>query len=385
MKTTTIFTCTLILGFAAATTRGQPSNLMHRYSFIRDASDSVGTAHGIAQPGATFSNGAVVLDGVSGCVDLPNDLVSGYTSVTFEAWVTDNGSGGWARIYDFGNSSSGQGGQGEGTQYMFLSLPSGLGNLRGAYTITGSGSGEQIVEWSGGRPTVGKEAHIVWTSDATSGVARLYVNALQVGVNSNMTLTPALIGPTSNDWLGKSQFSADPFFKGAIDEFRVYSIALSSTDVLQDYQNGPDIVGNGPAFFFTQPQNQWATEGQTVTFTAVVDGSPPFTYQWRFNGTNLIDGTRTWGATNSVLTISGVQTGDVGNYSLVASNPRGTATSSNAMLILPHVSDGLINRYSFTVDASDSVGHADGTLMNGASITNGKALLNGAGAYVHCH
>jgi len=46
-------------------------------------------------------------------------------------------------------------------------------------------------------------------------------------------------------------------------------------------------------------------------------------------------------------------------------------------LILP-ASASLTHRYSFTTDASDSVGGATGTLMNGATISGGAVSLSGA-------
>jgi hypothetical protein len=218
--------------------------LIHRYSFANDANDSVGTANGTLAGGASVAGGQVMLDGSSGYVDLPNNLVSNLTNITFEAWVTDNGSAGWARIYDFGNSVGGEDQQGGGTQYMFLALPSGTATLRGAYTITGGGAGEQIVEMSG-RPPVGVEAHVVWTSDAASHTARLYVNGARVAENPNVTLTPASIGPTVNDWLGRSQFN-DPYFNGSINEFRIYDTALNAVEVAGSFASGADTPSTDP-------------------------------------------------------------------------------------------------------------------------------------------
>src|SRR6185369_3875029 len=37
----------------------------------------------------------------------------------------------------------------------------------------------------------------------------------------------------------------------------------------------------------TQPQSQGALVGTDVTFSVVARGTPPFTYQWRKEGTNL--------------------------------------------------------------------------------------------------
>ena len=76
----------------------------------------------------------------------------------------------------------------------------------------------------------------------------------------------------------------------------------------------------------TQPQSQSVTVGDSVTFTVAASGNPTPTYQWRKNGTNLN------GATNATLTLTNVQTGDAGIYTVVATNSAGSATSNGAVL-----------------------------------------------------
>ncbi len=49
---------------------------------------------------------------------------------------------------------------------------------------------------------------------------------------------------------------------------------------------------------------------------------------------------------------------------------------------MPQADAALRHRYSFTADATDSVGAADGTLMDNASIVGGAVALDGAGDYV---
>ena len=228
----------------------QPYVLEHRYSFTNDASDSIVGANGTLLGNATISGGQLVLDGTIGTyLDLPNNLFTNYTSLTIEVWVTDNGSGNWARIFDFGNSVNGEGLQGGSTTGMFLSLPSGYGNLRGSYTLSGGGTGEQVLEWSGGRPPTGQKSHVVWTTDGLTQSGSLYVNGTLVGNNNNMTLTPAAFGSTSNDWIGRSQFS-DPYFKGVIDELRIYEGALVPAQVQTNYATGPNVVPIVPPLLF---------------------------------------------------------------------------------------------------------------------------------------
>ena len=74
------------------------------------------------------------------------------------------------------------------------------------------------------------------------------------------------------------------------------------------------------------PASRTNFSGTLATFTVGVGGTPPFTYQWR-RGTSAI-----LGATNSTLSLTNVQTADQASYSVVVSNPAGSATSDPATL-----------------------------------------------------
>jgi len=89
------------------------------------------------------------------------------------------------------------------------------------------------------------------------------------------------------------------------------------------------IVNVGdPVTFTTHPSNQVAAIGGNVTWTVVAGGSPPPTYQWRKNGTNLA------GATSPTLTLVNVQSTSVGAYSVLVSNLLGAVSSSTGSLVL---------------------------------------------------
>jgi hypothetical protein len=75
----------------------------------------------------------------------------------------------------------------------------------------------------------------------------------------------------------------------------------------------------------TQPISQSTFTGGTVTFSVVVGGTAPFSYQWRKNGVNV-------GPNSSSYTISSALTSDAGAYSVVVSNGAGAVTSNSANL-----------------------------------------------------
>ncbi len=65
----------------------------------------------------------------------------------------------------------------------------------------------------------------------------LYVDGVEVGRNSAMTLRPSSLGSTTQNWIGRSEYSADPFLAGAVDDLRIYNRALSPAEVQTLFQN----------------------------------------------------------------------------------------------------------------------------------------------------
>ncbi|HAV64470.1 MAG TPA: hypothetical protein DCY13_19140, partial [Verrucomicrobiales bacterium] len=86
------------------------------------------------------------------------------------------------------------------------------------------------------------------------------------------------------------------------------------------------LTVNVPAGIAVPPQNQSVTAGNSATFTVVPSGTPPFTYQWKFNNSTLP------GATNASLVLNGVQTAQAGTYSVFVGNPFGPTVNAGAML-----------------------------------------------------
>ncbi len=88
------------------------------------------------------------------------------------------------------------------------------------------------------------------------------------------------------------------------------------------YLYGGVVVAPG---ITTQPQNQTVAVGGTARFAVEATGTAPLSYQWRKDGANVA-------GTDATLTISNVQPGNAGNYTVVVSNGGGSATSLPATL-----------------------------------------------------
>ncbi len=183
-----------------------------------------------------YFGGALSFDGLSTYIDLPIDeMMSTLTNSTFSAWVNWGGNAGsrvWQSIFHFGTSST--------AGYMFLT-PDGWDNnahvMRYAISPTSDAAEEQVNvssllpadEWH----------HVAVVIDADAGVTYLYKDAKIAGQNDT-TVTPSDLGTPTNNWLGRPIWN-NPYFGGAIDDFRIYSAALT-TDELQRVMEG----GLGP-------------------------------------------------------------------------------------------------------------------------------------------
>ena len=191
--------------------------------------DSSGNGHGGTLAGAaTFPAGVIgnglSLPGVSGdYVALPGGLLQTVTSVSITMWVNVRADQTWQRVFDFGSSSN---------VYMFLTPHAGGTSIaRFAISTTGN-TNEQRLDATNVLP-VGTWTHVAIVLGASGGT--LYINGAAVGTNAALTLRPTDLGATTNDWIGRSQFTADPSFNGQIDELRIYASALTAGQITTIY------------------------------------------------------------------------------------------------------------------------------------------------------
>jgi hypothetical protein len=73
--------------------------------------------------------------------------------------------------------------------------------------------------------------HVAVTIDRTSMELTLYLDGRVVTSGPTQVL-PMDMGQTTQNWLGRSQFAADAYYMGSVDEVKIYNKALSSLEVL---------------------------------------------------------------------------------------------------------------------------------------------------------
>lgn len=195
-----------------------PQDLLAHYRFDGSLANHLGVSAGTATGSPVWEAGmfdrALGFDGMDDAVTLPFNLLNAVTDATFAVRVRWDGGSNWQRIFDFGNST---------TQFLMLTPCSGSGTLRFA-TLNGSGS-EQMLQTT---PLVdGDWAHVAVTLTGNTGT--LYLNGA-AAASGTITVDPAALLPSRN-YLGDSQFAADPLFHGAIDDLRIYSRGLNAAEV----------------------------------------------------------------------------------------------------------------------------------------------------------
>ena len=154
--------------------------------------------------------------------------VADLDEMTFCAWVYWRSSSNWQRIFDFGNGTS---------QYMFLT-PSNGSNMRFAIK---NGGDEQIVDCPA-KLTSLKWKHVAVTigSEKTT----IYIDGEEAGSSTDVTIKPSDIRPVLN-YIGRSQFDADPYFLGYVDDMRIYNYALTAEEVQKAMDGETDEAVTG--------------------------------------------------------------------------------------------------------------------------------------------
>ena len=178
-----------------------------------------------------FSGGPYPING-SNYEDLPDGLTNNLNDFSIACWVNLNSLETWSRIYDFGGDTT-----------IFMMLTPASGNTGYPYfciTLNGN-DGEQGLNGNSTMPT-GSWQHIAVTKSGSTGI--FYVNGQEVNRNTGMTLNPADMGNTTNNYIGRSQWSQDPYLNGEVDEFVVYNRALSATEVAGLGSTPPGQTGN---------------------------------------------------------------------------------------------------------------------------------------------
>src|SRR5450756_276120 len=218
------------------------------------------TATGPRVPGKIGN--ALSLCGNDEYVNLPSGIASGLSDFTISAWVNPSADTAWSRVFDFGTGTG---------DYMFLTLNAGGGPIRFAITTTGPG-GEQQINGTGELP-LNTWSHVAVTLSGTTGT--LYVNGAVAGTNTDMTLTPADLGATTQDWIGRSQYPGDPYLAAKVDDFQIYGSALTAAQIAA-LAGGQPGAGDVASYKFDEASGATAIDSSGNGRDATIISTPAY-------------------------------------------------------------------------------------------------------------
>ncbi|MEU7476875.1 beta-L-arabinofuranosidase domain-containing protein [Lentzea sp. NPDC042327] len=185
------------------------------------AADATGGERATLAGGAGWSTGrtgaALSLDGAGAHVVLPPGLLTGAREFSLAVWVRPRSAVAGARLADFGSGVN---------SYLFLTPHGPRGGVRYAITTGGAGAERHL---DGGPVAVDEWTHLVVTQ--AGGLAVLYVNGAEVARDAEFPVSPAVLGSTTQNWLGRSQHAGDAHLDAAVEDLRVYGRALAPGEV----------------------------------------------------------------------------------------------------------------------------------------------------------
>lgn len=221
MKSTLLY-FVLLFNFYSLTAQ----NPVAYYPFNGNANDESGNSHNGTVFGATTTsdrlgntNSAYYFDGIDDYIDIGDWENGGPMTITF--WARWDDFKLYSRIIDFGNGPSNNNiiiaNYKSQNDLFFSNYIGGTESKMWTPTIT-------ISHWDFYSATVDG-----------SGIMTLYKNGVQIAQKTNGYIPTYLL--RTEQFIGKSNFEADGYFKGAIDDLRIFGSALSESDILNLYNN----------------------------------------------------------------------------------------------------------------------------------------------------
>jgi hypothetical protein len=167
---------------------------------------------------------ALSFDGVNDYVEIPKDIIGGLSEVSVEGWIKPS-----ASSKGFINACS---------NIILIHTSSG----GGLYLTTNDNTTSGYLAYN--TPlAVGKWNHIVSVWNGTT--MKIYLNGQKQATERAFTGS-GILKSSSVFWIGRYFNSSQPWFIGLIDEIRVYSEALSASDIFNHYVEGLEkLLVNG--------------------------------------------------------------------------------------------------------------------------------------------
>ena len=184
---------------------------------IRDKSGNGNDA--IAHNGLIAGKEGAIFDGKDDYVEMAKGTLYNHDEITITATIKPDGAQKNVALYTFGNSVE------EG--YMFLN-PSRPGTNFLRFAITDTNAEKEIEIAS--IPGIGHNEWATVTIVIKGSKAEMYLNG-ELVMDGDLGMTVSDLGETAFNYIAKSLYSADPYFKGVMSEFTIYDYAMDSNEI----------------------------------------------------------------------------------------------------------------------------------------------------------
>lgn len=246
IETATTTANALIASWSGRSVKDSSPNKMH--AVVSGATLKENNEH------ASFS-----FDGTDDFIKLPYHS-GDMSSMTFSAWVKGSSTSAWQRIFDFGNGED---------EYLFLAARNGDGKVRFEIKKNGIVQGLDAAAITNG----------IWTHVAVTiakNDVKIYLNGEESAASTSIDITPADVVPAVS-YLGRSQFDADPAFKGLMSDVRIYNYPMTAEEIkalseITSNLGGHDITAERIPDIAEDISN-WTVTGNWVTWTGEADGN----------------------------------------------------------------------------------------------------------------
>jgi choice-of-anchor C domain-containing protein len=277
---------------------------------------------------------------------IPN--VAASNAFSFASWVRFDQVDRWGRIFDFGGGASVDNvylSRSNLTDNLVLTAFSGS-TVAGTVTATNALSG-QLENWM----------HVAATLNS-SNVLTLYINGASAG---NVTLSGSVnYNSWSKNFIGSSNWAADSYFRGAMDDISIYDRALSAGEVatLASTTTVPTIVNksitensaNGTNVFKARTSDVDSGDGVTYSIVSgntdstfaigstsgqvTVNDSTKLNHEANSSYTLVIRATDTAGlTTDQTVTVTVADVNEAASDITLGSAPTGLTTAGHAGLV----------------------------------------------------
>lgn len=223
-----------------------------------DAVCEDGCATGAIGVFAADGGKSVEFDGATGYVSLPAGFDSFGGGFSCELWAYPTAANSWARFFDIGNGPS--------MDNIVLTREGLTDNVRfdvyrGA-TLTGRLLASNAI-------TQDTWQHFVATID-TTGYGRIYKNGALI---AHGPMAIPIVSSRSNCYIGRSNWEADSYYQGRIDEFAIYDKCLSAAEVSDHYSKAAqDAAAYRDAVCASGPWAYYQFNEETGTTAAAITG-----------------------------------------------------------------------------------------------------------------